>query len=105
MPVLGMAAVPDKDTLGSTALVVASPPLRDEPVELLLPSAEALFDVAGVALLPAVEAVVPDDDNEVGDPVAVPEFAVGGAAVAVTTPHVGVVCPACTSAGVRSPQA
>jgi hypothetical protein len=60
---------------------------------------------AVVVLPAAVVAVLPDDDGATAVPFVVPPFADGGGAVELTTPQVGVVCPACTSAGVRSPHA
>jgi hypothetical protein len=129
-PVLGMAdtgAEAPRVTPGSTPPVVALPP--EPPDEALFPAVVLAAEVVPPALLavpvpvapvlpvvpvvPPVEvapvvavllAAVPDAGEVTGAPVAVPALADGGAAVAVTTPQVGVVCPLATSAGVRSPQ-
>ena len=53
--------------------------------------------------LPAAPPTVPWVDEAAAAPVAVPALAPGGPAVVKVTPQVGVVCPAATSAGVRSP--
>jgi hypothetical protein len=110
-----------RETLGSAPPDVVLPGSPDEllPPEVVFAAVvepPALFAVVvavlppvvppGVVLpvvLPLVVAVVPEAGDVTGEPVAVPALAEGGAAVAVTTPQVGVVCPAATSAGVRSP--
>jgi hypothetical protein len=129
--VLGMAATgaeAPRETPGETAPDVALPPgsFDEAPVPEVVFAAEvtppALLAVVPelpvlavppgvvpplVAVPPVVAvlvAAVPEAGEVTGEPLAVPALAEGGAAVAVTTPQVGVVCPAATSAGVRSPQ-
>ena len=55
------------------------------------------------AWLPSRPPLSPWSSKPTAAPVAVPASAPGGAAVALITPQVGVVCPAATSDGVRSP--
>src|SRR3974390_1674404 len=88
MPVPAMELEPARDTPGS------APPEPAPPEPFPLPP----LPLAPVVVAPT--ACVP----ETAAPVAVPELAPAGAAVAFTIPHVGVVCPAATSVGVRSPQ-
>ena len=64
----------------------------------------AVVEPPVAAVVPVELAAVPEGGEVTGAPVDVPAFAGGGAAVAVTTPQVGVVWPAWTSVGVRSPQ-
>lgn len=82
------------------------PPAVDPPAFAGVPAAVPAAVVAppAAAVVPVELAAVPDDGEVTGAPVEVPAFAGGGAAVAVTTPQVGVVWPAWTSVGVRSPQ-
>ena len=117
-----MLAIPelaDSDTAGSTPAEVATDapwfevdPRADPAVEDDFVEPDALdLDVPEVAcdeppaVVPflAVVAVTPEAGVVAAPPVAVPPLAEGGGAVTVTTPQVGVVCPAWTSAGVRSP--
>src|SRR5271165_2790127 len=91
LPVEAMEVVPVSATEGSTP--APPPPDPEPPLPVVAPAVLPVEPT--VVALPA--AVLPLTVATVAAPGG------GGGAAPLVTPQVGVVCPACTSVGVRSP--